>query len=85
MLSILDVLLRISPCTWDGSIAPLSERSCTVMYANCLSFNGDFGVNTDWNWLLRMFALSTVSEYNLPSFLSGALPFESCFVMRETS
>ena len=37
------------------------------------------GVNTDWNWLLRIFALSTVSEYNLPSFLSGAVPLDSCF------
>ena len=49
------------------------------MYAIWLSFNGDFGVNTDWNWLLRMLTLPAVSEYNLPSFLSGTLPFESCF------
>ena len=49
------------------------------MYANWLGFNGDFGVNTGWNLLLRMVASSTVSEHNLPSFLSGTLPFESCF------
>ena len=47
VLSMWGVVLRHSPGICDGSIVPLSERSCTAMEANRLSFKGDFGVNAD--------------------------------------
>ncbi len=33
---------------------------------SCFRESGDLGVNTDWNWRFRMFALVVLSECSLP-------------------
>ena len=48
------------------SSLPVSTRSGTAICARLLSAKGVLGVKTDWNWQLRISALSLFSVYSLP-------------------